>query len=188
MKSRVKNRADPRYKNIQSRLNNVIEDFVRCGKMMKLQVRTVSFRAKINPSTFYNHYTDMDEAVNYMNTRMGKELHKLKNEIEYESTLEIVFLKILFFIYKNSNYYRIVIVSKNISSLNQITVIFRSKICSGWNHYKEEDIKRIFRLFQGEFVGLIIFWGQSENFKKSRIPSYAKKMAKLCETACERLR
>lgn len=188
MKSRVKRVDDPRYKNTQNRFNRVIENFVRRGQMMKLRASIVCTRAKVNPSTFYNHYSNMDEAVDYMNSRMMDELKSLKIELGDKPDLEIVFLKVLFFIYKNRDYYEISTHCKNVLPLAQIADIFRPEICQSWRHYKKEEINRIFQIYKGEFAGLIIYWGQSDHFKKIKIPCYARKLARFSKTACERLR
>lgn len=188
MKSRVKDINDPRYKNIQNRFDEIIEGYIKRGQIMKLKVRLVSARARVNPSTFYNHYTDMDEAVSYSNYRMYQDLNLLKSEIGTGRDLEVVYMKILFFVYKNRRYYDMVTRHQNIQPLTQIIDIFRPLICEKWQRYKDSDIKRIFLIYQSEFAGVIMYWAQSEQFKKSRIHFYAKELTRLSQTACQRLR
>ncbi|MBQ3325684.1 hypothetical protein IJG79_00840 [Candidatus Saccharibacteria bacterium] len=190
MKSRVKSIQDPRYINIQKRFNKIIEGFICRGQIMKLQVKIITTRANVSPSTFYDHYKDMDEAIFYANHRMEKELTCLKEEIisGNQCDLEIVYMKILFFIYKNRDYYEMATTCKNTLPLSQIMDTFQSIVCDKWRCLDREKLDWIFQIYVSEFTGIIIYWGQEEQFKKTKIHHYAKALARLNKTAYNRLR
>ncbi len=183
----IRNRNDKRYVRVQDRFNNIIESFIRRGHIMKLKVRSVSDDANVYASTFYDHYKNMDDALIYAENRMKKDLHELKKTVAHNQDLEIIYLKILFFIHKHKDYYETVINWGKVSPLSQIVGDFRISICKKWRHYDKHELDRIFMIFSWEFGGVITFWGKHEHFDKTKIPIYAKKLARLSSTACERL-
>lgn len=188
-KSRVKNTNDLRYQNTQRRLNKVIERYVRQRRITRLKAKVISYVAKVNVSTFYDHYGNIEDALNYVDNRMKEELKNLKKEINAtrEDDLQKIYVRILHFIYKNKDYYEMITYRKNQFSLQQITEIFRPIICQKWNKYKDADIEMIFQIFAWEFSGVVYCWAQNDKFNEHRIVYYAKKLEKLTNTACQRL-
>ncbi len=187
MKSRVKNKSDPRYICVQDRFNKIIEQLIRKGRLMKTRAKGISRKANVNPSTFYDHYRGMDDALKYVCIRMEKELRKIKKEVGDSCDLGIVYLKIFYFIWKNKDYYGTMIHYKMDLPLVRIMEIFRPIICRKWRHYSQTHIEQSFRILCGEFCGIISYWGQKEKFDDGRISHYVKKMTLLSQDTCGRL-
>lgn len=188
MKERVKNRKDQRYLNVQERFDRALGKFLKRGRIARLQITEVSKEAKVYDSTFYDHYHHMDAAFEQFNNKHKENLKELYKEIKSQKlSLEITFSKILFFVYKNREYYDAVLYHKNITPLFQIAETFRPLITKKWRNYGEKVNERNFQLFAWEFYSLIYFWGTTENFHQSEISKHAKNLAKLAETACDRL-
>lgn len=182
----VENTNDPRFRNVQKRLDKVLSGFFRRGHVANLQIGEVSKNAHIYNSTFYDHYPHMDAAFYQLERRAEPELQKLKLEAENLS-LENIYRKILHFIIKEQEYYGAMLIRKNATPLLQIPETFQTILCKEWRNYNKDLKERIFQLFAWEFCGVIYCWGIREKFNQSKLDYYARKLAKLTKTACDRL-
>ena len=184
--SRIKNRKDARYLKNEKHFQLFLSKFFKRGKIARLQVTELTDHANVYTSTFYDHYKHMDDAFKKFEHQMEPDLKALKKESENLS-LENVYRKILFFIFKNQKYYDAILTRKDAAPLLQITEIFRPILCQNWSNYDKDLIEQIFQIFAWEFCGVICHWGVKEKFSQDQIDYYATKLTKLTKTACARL-
>ena len=206
-KERIKNQNDKRYIETQSRYELAIGKFLKMGRISRLNTPVVCNEAKTCNSTFYDHYTHMDEAVDLFFHKMEPRLKCLLKE-SYRlccgekdnrrdsrngfaenggANLEIIFFKILYFIYQNRDYYEIVISRGNSQALTKIAETFRPVIKRGWSNYGTEAEEKCFCLFSWELSGVLYYWGTFEKFDFGRITQHAKELSRLAQNATKRL-
>lgn len=189
MKDRVKNRKDPRYLKTQERLDSALGRFIRKGRIFRLTIPELSRGAEINKATFYDHFRHMDAAFSQLNYKYKEQLEQLRKEVTETnlSDLELIYSKILFFIYNNREYYSTMIYCRNAIPFIDIITIFRVVLTRTWSNYGSEVNSYLFHLFSWEAASVIVYWGKKERFSKSKINDYAKKLAKLSQNASQRL-
>lgn len=184
----IENRDDPRFKNIQERIDKAILYYMKKGRIACLQVKDVSALAQIYNSTFYNHFLNFDDAYSRLESKMLPRLKVLQKEVtDADISLENIYRKILFFVYKYQEYYGTMLFRKYATPLLQIPETFRPNIKKGWSNYNKELNEQIFQIFSWEFCGVIYNWGLEEKFDQTKIDYYAKKLTKLTKSACDRL-
>lgn len=202
-KERIKNQNDKRYIETQKRYELAIGKFLKMGRISRLNTPVICSEAKTCNSTFYDHYTHMDEAIDLFFHKMEPRLkcllkescrfyysekHDEKERVENGgANLEMVFFKILYFIYQNREYYEIVISRGNSQALTKIAETFRPLIKRGWSNYGIEAEEKCFCLFSWELSGVLYYWGSFENFEFSQITQHAKELSRLAQNATKRL-
>lgn len=200
-KDLIKNRKDKRYTEKQERLECAIGKLLKLGWISRLKTSKVSNAADVRNSTFYNHYSHMDEAIDSYFHKMDLELRVLAEELlepEYgpkpksdknrESVdLEFVFFRILYFVYRNRKYYEVIIGQGYSQALMRIAEPFQQAIKQGWSNYGIETEDKCFCVFSWELGGVLYYWGSFENFDYDRIPRYAKRLSRLAQNTTKRL-
>ena len=174
----VENKNDPRFGNIQKRFDKILSKFFKRGRIATLQIKDVSQGAHVHRSTFYDHYPHMDGAFSELERKNELALKELKEESE-NLNLENVYLKILYFISKDQEYYEAMLIRKDATPLLQITAIFKPILCKSWRNYSKELSEQIFQIFAWEFCGVICCWGMQEKFNEKKLDFYVKKLTKL---------
>lgn len=187
-KRRIKNRKDTRYLEVQERLDAEIGRSLRVGYIARLNVLEISRKAKVWKSTFYNHFFHLDDALNHFNHKKRPALKKLaKESCESGCDLEVIFTKILYFIYTNRAYYKIALCSHDLVSFLDIPDSFHNLFIRFWSNYDKETNERNFVVFSWELCGLIYYWGKKKRFDKAEITKYAKYLTRLTQNASRRL-
>jgi len=138
----------------------------------------------------------MDEAIDSYFHKMEPELKMLAREVSAQKdyppdrndkTLEAVFFKILYFVYRNQDYYSVIISQGNSQVFMRIAESFEPVIKQDWSNYGLEMEDRCFCVFSWELGGLLYFWRRFENFDFSKIAHYARKLSRLAQNATKRL-
>ena len=189
MKQRVKNRKDPRYLKVQERLDSALGRFIRIGRTHRLTIPELSKAASTYKTTFYDHFHHMDAAFEQLNHKYKEQLEQLRKETVSTNIadLEALYSRLLYFIYNNHEYYSTMIYCHNAIPFLEMISIFRIPIIRKWSNYGGEANDYAFQIFSWEASAIIIYWGKKERFSKSKLPSYAKKLAKLSQNATQRL-
>ena len=187
-KGRVKNQEDQRYLIIQKRFELALGKFLRLGRVSRLNVADLSHEAKVWKSTFYDHFVHVDQAIEYFQHMMRPKIEELHTEASNEQcSMEIMFYKILFFIWRNQDYYNVMIYRQNPVAILEIAEIFKWEICKSWSKFGKAKEERCFQIFAWEMSGLICYWGKSEKFDRRKIDRLVHELKKLGQNATQRL-
>ena len=179
---------DQRFLRVQERLFNAIGHFLKRNTIASVGVTGLSSRAKIWDSTFYDHFRNMDDAIQKYNHRHDKAITELRDEVQgSQISMELTMLKILRFIKKHKNYYGICINRQNLIPFFSIAKIFRPIFTQSWSNYGREKFDLCFKIFCGELFGVICYWGCSEKFDDSKIQNYANYLSYLVQNTTRRL-
>ena len=185
-KDLIKNTNDKRYVETQNQLERAIGKYLKMGWLSRINTPVISNEAKVWNSTFYNHYIHMDEAIDVFFHKMEPDLRNLAKET-FGQNLEIVFYKILYFIYQNREYYEVIVRKGYSQVLTKIAVIFQPVIERGWSNYGMEDEEKYFCIFSWEFCGVLYYWGCFENFDYDQIDQHTKELSRLAQNTSKRL-
>ena len=181
---KIKNQFDRRYTKVQSAIDRVIGKFIRHGHIAGMCVTEVSREANIYTSTFYEHHQNLDEAIQHFDSKMQNDLNELMTEtLETKSNLEVLYSKLLYFIFKHKEYYASVINSNNIAALLLAVAIIKPKLTEAWKDISPPNFSYKFTILSWTICGEIWWWGAKENFKEESIPKLAKKLIKLTRSA-----
>ena len=189
-KDLIKNKKDKRYIKTQSKFELAIGKFLDLGWISRLTTPRISNEAGVWASTFYDHYEHMDEAISAFSNKMEPGLRRLAKEadtIDGETKLEIIFSKILYFIYQNREYYKIILRLGYAKTLLRIIEPFWEIVEEGWSNYGESIRLKCFNLFAWEMCGILHYWGVSENFDFDMIGRHAKSLSNLAQNVPRRL-
>ena len=129
----ISNCQDPRFKNVEKRLFNAIGYALRHGNIAGIGIPELSSRAKVWDSTFYDHFKNVDDALERYNHCHDVAIKKLRDEIAKEHiSTETAILKLLYFIKKHKNYYHTVLYRQNPIPIFSISKIFSPLITKSW--------------------------------------------------------
>ena len=136
----------------------------------------------------------MDEAISDFSHQMDAELKELAKEVaeiiqhsEGKVALEIVFYKILYFVYQRRKYYDVILATGYARTLTRVAETFRPVIEQDWSNYGMEAAEKCFCMFAWELGGVLYYWGTFEQFDFDRIGQHAKALSKLAQNATKRL-
>lgn len=185
-KERLKNRQDPRYLAIHKRYLQAVGKSICRGKMSRMKIKELSDSARVWKSTFYDHFLHMDDAIDQFWHAKDAELTKLRRSLG-NVNIEKIISRILFFIYRNRDYYYVAVKKENPLPLKRIVEIFRDNIAQSWSCYEKDVMQRCMMIFEWEFAAAICYWGKYEKFNFDMIPKKARELARLCRNATQRL-
>jgi len=185
-KDLIKNRNDKRYIEKQKQLERAIGKCLKSGWLSRLKTSKICSEAGVWKTTFYDHYIHVDEAISLFFHKMDPELRKLAIEIDRQN-LEVIFYKILYFVYQNREYYETIIGQGYSQALTRIAEPFQHIIKQSWSNYGIEVENKCFCMFSWELGGALYCWGHFENFDFDRMPQYARKLSRLANNTTKRL-
>lgn len=187
MKNRVKNRKDPRYLRTQDRYDSALGRFLKRSRRSRLTITELSDETKVNKSTFYDHFIHMDAAFNQLPHKFKGKLEQLRAELGTPKSTELIFIKLLTFIYENREYYGVMIYDNNPTPFLEMLDIFRVSLMRTWSNYGPETNKYVFQIFSWEATGELFYWGKNERFVKAKLPHHVNNLVRLCQNATQRL-
>ena len=179
---------DQRFIKVQERLFRELGHFLKNNKLASLNVSSLSRKAKIYVSTFYDHFKSIDDAIFQYDHRHDKDIMKLREEIQTTNcTAQVAIAKLLYFISSHKSYYLTYIHRRNLTPIFNMTTIFRPILAQSWSNYGREKFDLCFKIFCGELFGVIFFWGETEHFEKTKIQEHALYLSRLAQNATRRL-
>lgn len=184
----LKSCNDGRFLRVEERLFRTLGYYLRHDLAASVGVSELANRAKIWKSTFYDHFKNMDDAINKYNHRFDRDIKKLCNEIiDMHIDIEPAILKILYFINKHKSYYSTCIHRQNLIPIFSIAKICRPIFAKNWSNFGREKFDFCFKIFSGELFGVIYYWGDCERFDDKKIKTYAIYLSNLAKNATRRL-
>ena len=171
----------------QNAIDRAVRNFVKRGHLAGIKVSEVSRAAKIYKSTFYNHHPDLDEVIIKMNQKMTAGLEQVMRESSMaDCSLRSLYTKMLLYVYKNRDYYEMVIKCQAAAPLNAITEIATPKILETWQagsrrKITDLELEKKMVILKWENSGILWWWGEKHKFTDKKITSTAKRMTVLAE-------
>ena len=179
---------DPRFLNVEERFYRAIGHYLYYGNFTSTGIVGICRKAKVWCSTFYDHFKNMDDALEKYNHKHDLDIKNLCNEaIEEHLSTEAAICKILHFISHHKDYYRTILRRENPIPVFRIFEIFRPLITRNWSYYSRECNDLSFKILSGEFFGVIYFWGTVERFDDNKIATHAIHVARLAQNTTKRL-
>ncbi|MBR3264088.1 hypothetical protein IKF94_02565 [Candidatus Saccharibacteria bacterium] len=183
-----KNCTDARFLKVEEKLYKAVGESLRDGNIVKNGASGLASKAKIWGSTFYDHFKNVDDAVTSYAYSRDQGVKDLRDDILCSCpTMEFTFTKVLAFIRKNKYYYKSFIERQNQVPFFSMAKIFRPILARSWSYYGREQLDLCFKMFCGEFFGVIYFWCETEKFDESKIPQHVKLLIRLSQNATRRL-
>ncbi|MBQ3271096.1 hypothetical protein IJH10_00630 [Candidatus Saccharibacteria bacterium] len=183
-----KNCTDIRFLKVQERFFDALGKTLHEGTLAKTGVAGLAGKAKVWDTTFYDHFRNLDDAIKQYDHRHDEEIKNLRDDILCTCpTMEYTFTKILVFIKSNKKYYKAHLERQNPAPFFSIAKIFRPILARSWSFYGRDQFDLCFRMFSGEFYGIIHFWGESEKFNESKINGHVARLIRLAQNATQRL-
>ncbi len=184
----LKNCNDGRFLSTEERLFRALGYFIERGAIGSISISDLTKRAKIWKSTFYNHFKSIDDALTHYDHKYDNDILKLRRELEIEKcSIKTATMRLLFFISKHKNYYKICLCHQNPVPIFNITKIFCPIFTKSWSYFGREKFDLCFKIFSGELYGVIYYWGNSEHFDCQKIKIHAAYLSNLAKNATKRL-
>lgn len=152
-----------------------------------MKVVDICRRAKVGRATFYRYCRNMDDLVAKTEREIEVELIETLSSIRDENcSSEILFKKILWFIYRHKYYYQPLTKQMNLNAVDDIFGYIRTDIQMGWRHYPEKVLERIYHVFKYEAMDIVVWWITQEDCDIDHITKYASRLSVLSDSACAR--
>ena len=183
-----KNCNDGRFLSNEERLYCALGYFLKHNLIGSISISDLTRKAKIWKSTFYNHFKNIDDALARYDHKYDDDILKLRRELEVENcSIKTATMRLLFFISKHKNYYKICLHCQNPIPIFSITKIFCPIFTKNWSNFGREKFNLCFRIFSGEVYGVICYWGNFEHFDYQKIKTYATYLSNLAKNTTKRL-
>lgn len=184
----IENCTDTRFLKVEERLFDALGETLRKGAVVKTGVTGLANKAKVWDTTFYDHFRNLDDAIRRYDHRHDEEIKDLRDDVLCTCpTMEFTFTKILSFIKNNKKYYKAHLKRQNPAPFFSIAKIFRPILARSWSYYGRDQFDLCFRMFSGEFYGIIHFWGETEKFDETKIKGHVTRLIRLSQNATQRL-
>ena len=179
---------DGRFQRVEERLLKSLEHFLKHDTIASAGIADITSYAKTWKSTFYDHFKDKDDAISRFNHKYDKALKRLLGEItDRHIDLEAGIIRLLYFISRHKGYYSVCLHRQNLVPFSMIVKIFRPVLTQSWSNYGHRQYDLCFRILCGEIFGVIHFWGNSEQFDRTKIKSHAIYLSRLARNTTRRL-
>lgn len=183
-----KNCNDKRFHHVRDRYYRALGHYLKRGKIINISVARLSEQAGVWCSTFYDHFKNVEDALDQYCHCYDQEIENLRDEIIQDKlTLELAICKVLKFINKHKLYYTNHMRFQNPAPFYTIIKIFRPLLACTWSNYGREKYDLGFKIFSGEMLGVIYYWGDSEGFDEKKIVGHANYLHRLATNATRRL-
>lgn len=179
---------DGRFLRVEERLFRTLGYFLKHNLIGSINVSSLTTRAKVWQSTFYDHFKNIDDALICYDHRYDAAILKIRKEIEDEKcNLETAIMRLLFFIYKHKSYYGVCLHRQDLVPIFSMAKIFRPIFSEKWSNFGREKYDLCFKIFCGELYGVIYYWGNVEKFNQEKIKNHVANLSKLARNTTHRL-
>lgn len=195
MNPRPKKASDKRYLRCETKIQRTIDNMFKDKKMVT-KVTDFCFYAGINPTTFYNHYSSIGEAILCRDLKESDELKAyLASNLKLSSSIKIktLFRKTFRYIRKHKTYFEGVAARDNIRPFKGVMTIAKPILLNEWRNYREWDAARNIRLecvynkLTFEIASEYNEWIQVDKFNVEKVQIHIRRLVYLTSTACQRL-
>ena len=177
---------DHRFRKTEKAIFLAISELI-LEKPMTVSLRPTELarRSKIAASTFYRHYSTIDEAIKHHEHNMMRRFRTMMQNLrDNHPNLKQCIERIIVFIYVNKDYFKTAISRGNRCPLKMIFEYIKPKIYHSCHLPKNSE--RMLAICFNEIFTLIEEWSKS-SFPEEKIPELTSEIIYLLETAKKRL-
>lgn len=149
-----------RYQFTEEKIQKALFSLLRIRKYNDISIKEICFEAGINRSSFYAHYSDINDLMIKVEQNLSKNMLQIFSpQTEWKQE---VFEKMFEFLYKNQNFYRAYLLNNDQTFMEKNDFSnFVKIVCCKQSHYQQDEIIYHMAFFAGGIKAMSKSWLQT---------------------------
>ncbi|MBR0480440.1 TetR family transcriptional regulator [Candidatus Saccharibacteria bacterium] len=176
---------DQRYQNSENKIYRAIEEVITERSSDKITVSGICRLAKIRRSTFYRHFSGIEEAIAAHLEHTIDELQRALSRIMERASFEMLFYLIFTHFARHHKLYAQLLDNWDFSYFHQIALTLKQVVIGRWLEIQpkltQNAQEQLFDVFTFRLIQELKAWQSIDEMVEDKIPTHARRLTNQIE-------